>query len=102
MTLYHCTTPKKLARYKASRRIISPVRGFSTELAAKKWCELTGRTIILSFESETPWKLPDHHNRFGTAWWNEGDVLNYTEIFRNTNLPLHGHPKQSPIKGLKW
>ena len=74
MKLYHCTTPKKLKRYKASNRIIQPVRGFSTLEAAKKWCSLTGRTIVLSFEASNVWKLPDHHNKYGTAWWNEGDI----------------------------
>ena len=75
MTLYHCTTPKKIDRYNISGRILQPVRGFSTKEAATKWCQLTGRTVILSFEAHNVWKLPDHHNRFGTAWWNEGDIL---------------------------
>lgn len=73
-TLYHCTTPKKYARYKASNCIIPPVRGFSTIEAAQEWCRLTGRTIILSLPTTTVWKLPDHHNRYGTAWWNEEQI----------------------------
>ena len=75
MKLFHCTTPKKYKRYEISNRIIAPVRGFSTLEAAKKWCELTGRTMILSFNCDNVWKLPDHHNKYGTAWWNETDIL---------------------------
>ena len=72
--LYHCTTPKKLARYKASNCIIPPVRGFSTIEAATEWCRLTGRSIIVELPTTTVWKLPDHHNQYGTAWWNEEQV----------------------------
>ena len=75
--LYHATTPKKLKRYEASKRIISPVRGFTTEAAARYWAKRTGRSIIVSFATTRPYKLPDHHNKYGTAWWNEGDVVDY-------------------------
>lgn len=97
MTLYHCTTPKKIKRYETSGRIISPVRGFSTLLAAQKWCQLTGRTIILSFEANKVWKLPDHHNQYGTAWWNEGDIINYSEVLR-IDEPLFADAYISPVK----
>ena len=72
--MYHVTTPKKLAKYIISGRIISPVRGFSTLAAAQEWARLTQRSTILSFQSTNAWKLPDHHNQYGTAWWNEGDI----------------------------
>jgi len=72
--LYHCTTTKKFARYRASNCIIPPVRGFSTLEAAQEFCRYTGRSIIVTVPTETCWKLPDHHNRFGTAWWNEESV----------------------------
>jgi len=80
MKLYHATTPRKLARYIASGRIIQPVRGFTTPEAAKHWAVRHGRSIILEFDALRPWKLPDHHNRHGTAWWNEGDVVEWREI----------------------
>jgi hypothetical protein len=25
--------------------------------------------------------LPDHHNEFGHAWWNDGDVTEWTCVF---------------------
>lgn len=63
--LYHCTTPKKLRRYQNSGRIIHPVRGFTTQEAAREWCRKTGRTIVLKIAGEDCHKLPDHHNQFG-------------------------------------
>ena len=81
--LYHCTTPKKVQRYHQSGRIIAPVRGFSTIEAAMAWCIKTGRTIILEIdvESDKVHKLPDHHNDFGTAWWNDGDISGWKCVF---------------------
>lgn len=73
-TLFHVTTPNKLAKYQISGRIIAPVRGFSTIEAAEKWARLTGRTMILKINATNCWKLPDHHNEFGTAWWTETDI----------------------------
>ncbi len=72
--LYHATTPSKAKRYRESGRIIAPVRGFTTLLAAMAWAMKTGRTVIIEFHAENPHKLPDHHNRYGDAWWNDGDV----------------------------
>lgn len=74
MKLYHCTTPKKAKAYKASGCIYSPVRGFTTLNAAMAWCVKTGRTVVYEFDADTPYKLPDHHNKFGEAWWNDGDI----------------------------
>lgn len=74
MKLYHVTTPKKIFGYSHSGRIISPVRGFTTPIAAMAWAMKVGRSIILEIECDNPYKLPDHHNEFGQAWWNDGDV----------------------------
>ena len=74
MTLYHCTTPKKAKLYKETGHINSPVRGFSTLQAAMAWCIKTHRTVIYKLEADKPYKLPDHHNAFGEAWWNDGDI----------------------------
>ena len=68
--LYHATTPRKLARYVSTGTILPPVRGFDTRDAAAEWARLTGRSIILRIEpSDRVHLLPDHHNRYGLAWW---------------------------------
>ena len=77
MKLYHATTPKKAKKYAESGRIISPVRGFTTPAAAMAWAMKTNRTVIYEIECDNPHKLPDHHNMFGEAWWNDGNVINF-------------------------
>lgn len=81
MILYHVTTPKKAKLYRQTGVIRSPVRGFTTEKAAMAWAMKVGRTVILKFTAYTPYKLPDHHNKFGEAWWNDGDVKEWCCIF---------------------
>ena len=81
MKLYHATTPKKVQRYTQSKRIISPVRGFTTVQAAMAWAMKVGRSVILEIEADHAHKLPDHHNQFGQAWWNDGDVLEWKCVF---------------------
>jgi len=78
--LYHCTTPKKFARYVASRAILPPVRGFSTESAAREWCKKTGRTIILRIIGSAH-PLPDHKQRSGTAWWIKEPVAHWETVW---------------------
>jgi hypothetical protein len=46
-------------------------------MGAMAWAMKVGRTVILEFEPTNPYKLPDHHNQFGEAWWNDGDIANY-------------------------
>jgi len=77
MMLYHATTQKKAKLYRISGKIKSPVRGFTTLMGAMAWSMKTGRTVILSFTPDQPHKMPDHHNKFGEAWWNDGDVLDW-------------------------
>lgn len=77
MPLFHATTPRKLERYIASGRIITPVRGFNTEAAAREWGRLVGRKVILRAVATDCHKLPDHHNEFGTAWWCDRDVTEW-------------------------
>jgi len=75
MTLFHVTTPKKAKLYRACGAIHHPVRGFTTLTAAMAWAIKTGRTVIYQIDTELPaYKLPDHHNKFGYAWWIDGDV----------------------------
>ena len=81
--LYHITTPKKAKLYRESGRIISPFRGFTTIMGAMAWgLKVQGtRTVILEIECDNPHKLPDHHNQFGEAWWNDGDVTVWKCIY---------------------
>ena len=74
MILYHATTEKKAKKYRQSGCIKSPVRGFSTLQAAMFWSMKIGRKVIYQIDADNPHKLPDHHNQFGEAWWNDGDV----------------------------
>lgn len=74
MKLYHATTPKKAKRYRETGYIIKPVRGFNTLQGAMAWALKTGRTVIYELEGEPSYKLPDHHNKFGEAWWIDKDV----------------------------
>ena len=74
MTLYHATTPKKAEMYRATGRIIKPVRGFTTITAAMAWACKTGRTVVLEVSGTDCHKLPDHHNEWGQAWWIDHDI----------------------------
>lgn len=68
------TTPKKAKLYRESGHICKPVRGFTTLQAAMAWSIKTGRTVIYKINYEPAYKLPDHHNIFGEAWWIDSDV----------------------------
>ena len=74
MKLYHSTSQKKAKRYHSSGFIKSPVRGFTTLQAAMYWSMKVGRTVIYEVDANNPHKLPDHHNEYGEAWWNDGNV----------------------------
>jgi len=79
--LYHATTQKKAKQYRQTGVIMTPVRGFTTVQAAMAWSMKVGRTVILEIEVYNAHKLPDHHNSFGQAWWNDGDVKDWKCIF---------------------
>ena len=81
MNLYHVTTQKKAKKYRESGRIKTPVRGFTTQMAAMAWAMKVGRTVIYQINADNPHKLPDHHNQYGEAWWNDGDVREFVCIF---------------------
>lgn len=74
MTLYHVTTSKKAKKYRETGCIEKPVRGFTTLQAAMAWAIKVGRTVIYEVEGDPAYKLPDHHNRFGEAWWIDNNV----------------------------
>ena len=50
-------------------------------MAAMAWAIKVQRTVILEIECPNPYKLPDHHNVFGDAWWNDGDVKEWKCVF---------------------
>ena len=77
MVLYHVTTPKKAKLYRASGYIKAPVRGFENLMAAMAWAIKVGRTVIYRIESEKVHKLPDHHNRYGQAWWADENISEF-------------------------
>ena len=81
-TLYHATTPKKAKQYRQTGYIIKPVRGFTTLKAAMAWALKVGRTVIYEIEGAPAYKLPDHHNKFGEAWWIDEDVYNFKNALK--------------------
>lgn len=80
-TLYHATTPSKAKKYGECKAIHSPVRGFTTLQGAMAWALKVNRTVIYEIECEHAHKLPDHHNKFGEAWWNDGNVTKFKCVF---------------------
>ena len=79
MTGYHCTTPKKLARYAATGGILPPVRFWRSEGTARDWMSKTSRSVLLKIEVETGYPLPDHKPR-GMAWWSPEVVRGYLKM----------------------
>lgn len=79
--LYHATTEKKAKLYRHTGAIKAPVRGFTTLQGAMAWAMKVGRVVILEFVPTAPYKLPDHHNAWGDAWWNDGDVIEWRCVF---------------------
>jgi len=83
MKLYHATTTKKTKLYHNTGYIRKPVRGFTTLQAAMAWSMKVGRKVIyeIDAEKEICHKLPDHHNRFGDAWWIDSNVSDFKCVF---------------------
>lgn len=84
MTLYHATTPKKAKLYRETGYIRKPVRGFSTREGAMAWALKVGRSVIYEIQGETDncHKLPDHHNKLGTAHWFDQDVYDFKNALK--------------------
>ena len=58
---FHATTPKRLARYRATGAILPPVRFFGFEARARQWGGKTQRLVLLRFPWPEPtYPLPDH------------------------------------------
>jgi len=81
MKLYHATTQKKVKQYHQTGYIVAPVRGFTTPMSAMAWAMKVNRNVILEIEASNPHKLPDHHNCFGQAWWNDGHIKEWKCFF---------------------
>jgi hypothetical protein len=79
--LYHATTPKKARLYRQTGAILAPVRGFTTLQAAMAWAIKVGRSVIYEIECPYAYKLPDHHNQWGQAWWNDGNFTEFKCVF---------------------
>lgn len=79
MTLYHCTTPAKLARYVATGGILPPVRGWSFETSARAWAKRTCRSVILRIVVPMAHPLPDHQPP-GHAFWHDGIVRTWESV----------------------
>lgn len=74
MMLYHATTEKKAKLYKQTGYIRKPVKGFNTLMAAMAWAIKVNRTVIYEIETHSPILLPDHHNKWGEAYWIDDNI----------------------------
>jgi len=95
MTGYHATTPKKLSRYKLTGCILPPVRFWIFENSAKEWAKKVGRDIILQFETDVAYPLPDHKPRWHAYWtpnsvWSWKIVYTRCERFNKPNQKKKG------------
>jgi len=81
MKIYHATTEKKAKSYRDTGFIKKPVRGFTTLMAAMAWAIKAQRKVIYEVESDKCYKLPDHHNKFGEAWWIDEDIHQFNCVF---------------------
>ena len=81
MRLFHVTTERLAKKYRETGHIIKPVRGYTTLQAALAWACKVGRTVIYEVTGEPGYKLPDHHNRFGEAWWIDANITEFRCVF---------------------
>lgn len=65
---WHCTTPRKLEKYKSTGIILPPVRFWKFKSSAQAWAKKTKRTVILEISPKESYPLPDHRPR-GHAMW---------------------------------
>lgn len=92
MTLWHATTPAKLARYVATGGILPPVRGWIYQRSAEAWARRVGRTVLLRLEVPTAYPLPDHQPP-GHAWWHDGIVTSWAEWRKCSGCGMQHPPK---------
>ena len=75
---YHCTTPKKIERYKKTGCILPPVRFWRFRDSAVAWGKKTNRSKILEIEVNEAFPLPDHQPP-RHAWWSPEMVRDWAE-----------------------
>lgn len=78
MKLYHVATEKKAELYRQNQYIKKPVRGFNTFMGAMAWAIKTGRKVIYEINSDKIYKLPDHHNKYGEAYWADENIYEFS------------------------
>lgn len=80
--LYHVTTERKAKMYRDTWHIYSPVRWFDTlQWAMARSIKIWRKVIYKVKCGGNVYKLPDHHNMYWTAYWNEGDVTDFECVF---------------------
>lgn len=69
--LYHAIGERRLhQRYETTGTILPPIRGWTTEEAARIFARRTHRTVILHLDVDgDAWPMPDHHVAEGLAFW---------------------------------
>jgi hypothetical protein len=73
---YHCTTAKKLSRYKQTGCILPPVRFWPNEFCAQQWMKRVGRDVLLQIKVEESYPLPDHK----PARWTQECIRQWEEV----------------------
>lgn len=81
MELFHVTTEKKAKIYRQTGAILRPVRGFNSLQGAMAWAIKANRTVIYKVSGSPAYKLPDHHNKFGDAYWIDEDIKDFQCVF---------------------
>lgn len=76
---FHCTTPNKLERYKATGGILPPVKFWAFEHRARQWMLKTQRSVLLKINVGQAYPMPDH-KPLGHAFWTPEIVYRFEEI----------------------
>ena len=84
---YHVTTQKKLDRYKKTGAILPPVRFWKYENSAREWMKRTSRNILIEFNVDEFYPLPDHKPR-GHAFWSPEIVRDF-KIIMECDIEKH-------------
>ena len=84
MRAFHCTTPKMLKRYCETGAILPPVRFFSLEDRAKEWARKVQREVVVGFEVEEVYPLPDHRP---AAYWTPRVIHSWDIVVVRSTTP---------------
>jgi len=50
-------------------------------MGAMAWAIRVNRTVIYAVEGGPAYKLPDHHNQWGEAWWIDADIIDFHCVY---------------------